>query len=148
MEPQVPDRPDPVRLYAEDETGATVILHTRRHRLYPMRFWTMFETTTALLATLDRPVCYHRALLFLLTVLDPIQFRRVSAREVAQGAKISMASAERALALLELDAVIIANGQPTGAKARRLSNRLCWASNSERFNQTDPDPEVRDARGR
>lgn len=137
-----------LRLYAEAEDGSTVILHTRKHRLYPERFWTMFEETTKALAQMDRPVCYHRTLLYLISVLDPIQFRRISAKEVCRGAKISFPSAQRALSMLEADGVILTNGERTGALARRLSNRICWASTSERFNQVPRDPEVQDARGR
>ena len=139
--------PDTSRLYAEDETGATVVLATMRHRNYGRRFLTMFQETTAQISGMDRPPVYFRALLHLLTRLDPVQPRRLSARELAQGANLSQASAERALAMLEADRVIFCSWQ-TGAKARRLNNNLCWMSNSEKWASTPKDPEVIDARGR
>jgi hypothetical protein len=135
-------------LYTTDASGATVQLEAVKQRRYRERFWTMFQTATEQVAAFDRPACYHRALLALLTLADPIQFRRISAREVAELAKLSTNSAERALAMLEADRVVLTNGALTGAKARRLNNRLAWASSADRHGQTPQDPEVIDARGR
>lgn len=145
MEPDNP--PSGVILYAEDAQGATVQLMGRPRARYRERFWTMFLDATTTLAAMDRPAAYYRCLLFLLTVLDPVQPRRVSAREVAEGAKLSQASAERALAMLEADGVIHGKGV-TGAKARRLTNRLVWASTAEKHGCATRDPDVTDSRGR
>lgn len=135
-------------LYTTDASGATVQLEAISSRRYPERFWTMFHSATLQLATFDRPAAYHRALLAFMTMGDPIQMRRISAREIAQAAGMSAISAERALALLESDHVIITNGQQTGAKARRINNRLMWASRADAHSTTAPDPEVIDSRGR
>lgn len=97
---------------------------------------------------LDRPSVYYRTLIFLATALDPIQFRRLSAREVAEGAGISQASAERALMMLESDKVVIHNSQSTGAKARRLNNRLFWGSSAQKRSETELDPMLDSTRGR
>jgi hypothetical protein len=135
-------------LYTTDATGTIVQLEAIKTRRYRERFWTMFHSTTTILAAFDRPAAYHRALLAMLTLADPIQFRRISAREVAECARMSPMSAERALAMLEADQVILTNGQMTGAKARRLNNRLVWMTTADRHGMTDADPEIIDARGR
>lgn len=148
--PPSPDGPEQstLSLYATDANGSTVQLEAIRGRRYRERFWTMFESTTHQVATFDRPACYHRALLAMMTLADPIQYRRISAREIAECSAMSMNSAERALAMLEADKVVLTNGAATGAKARRLNNRLCWASTADRHGMTEPDPEVIDSRGR
>jgi len=107
----------------------------------------MFEGSSQLLATLDRPTCYFRTLHFLLAMLDPVQWRRISAREIAQGAGLSMSSAERGLSMLESDRAIFCRGT-TSAKSRRLNNRLVSKTTSEKWNAATPDPEVIDSRGR
>jgi hypothetical protein len=135
------------RLYAEEEHGSTVVLQMRSHRNYPQRFFTMFETSSMLLAGMDRPTCYFRCLHFLLATLDPVQFRRISASEIAKEAHMSQSSAERGLALLEADRAIFCKGS-TGAKARRLNNNLISKQNSEKWNSAQRDPEVIDSRGR
>lgn len=135
------------RLYAETEEGSTVILKTFRYRHYRWRFWTMFAPAAETLAKFDRPPAYYRALFALMTTLDPVQFRRYSARELADAANMSNSSAERALAMLEADFVVIAKGKSAG-KSRRLNNRVAWASNSEAHNLAEIDPEPRDSRGR
>lgn len=108
----------------------------------------MFLQQASFLAGLDRPVCYHRTFLHLLAILDPIQFRKVSAREIAEATGLSQASVERALAMMEADGVILSNGAETAAKARRLSNQVVWASSAEKFQATERDRELTDARGR
>jgi len=134
-------------LYTTDAAGATVQLEAALSRRYRERFVTMFCNTTLLLATLDRPAAYHRVLLAFMTLGDPIQMRRISAREIAEAAAMSTISAERALAMLESDCVIITNGRSTGAKARRINNRLMWSSTAHAHSAATLDPEVRDARG-
>ena len=108
----------------------------------------MFAESVLTLASFDRPGAYHRALMAALTLMDPTQFRRISAREIGEAARMSTISAERALAMLEADGVIITNSLKTGAKARRLNNRLVSMTNAERYADLTPDPEVIDARGR
>lgn len=135
-------------LYTTDASGSTVQLEAITSRRYAERFWTMFHSATLQLAGFDRPAAYHRALLAFMTMGDPIQLRRISAREISQAAGMSTISAERALALLESDRVIITNGQQTGAKARRINNRLVWASRADAHAGATPDPEVIDSRGR
>lgn len=139
--------PPTVTLYTEDTNGTTVQLEAAPRRRYKERFLTMFMTTTQTLAGFDRPPAYHRALLTCLTMLDPIQFRKVSAREIAEASRLSVVSATRALAMLEADRVLITNGEQTAAKARRLNNTLGWASTAHRHGETTPDPEIIDARG-
>jgi len=108
----------------------------------------MFMTTTQTLAAFDRPPCYHRTLLTCLAMLDPIQFRKVSAREIAENSRQSPVSVERALAMLEADKVLITNGERTARKARRINNNLGWASTAHRHGTTEQDVEIIDARGR
>ena len=100
-----------------------------------------------MISRLDRPACYYRTLQFLLATLDPIQWRRLSAREIATEAIMSMSSAERAIAMLIADKVTFAQGT-TAARALRLNNRIVWKSNSEKWNCVQPDEEIIDARGR
>lgn len=133
-------------LYATDANGSTVQLEAVTSRRYKERFWTMFHSATTIIAGFDRPAAYHRALLAMLTLADPIQYRRISAREVSQAAGMSQISAERALAMLEADQVILTNGAATGAKARRINNRLAWASTAERNRITPEDPPIIDGR--
>lgn len=108
----------------------------------------MFYQGTVTIAALDRPAAYHRALLALMTLADPVQYRRISAAEVADAARMSVNSAERALAMLEADFVILNNGKATGAKARRINNNLAWASRADAHAATEADPPIRDGRGR
>lgn len=136
-----------VKLYTETEEGATIVLSAARARLYQGRFKTMFEASTMTIAMMDRPPVYYRAMLWLAAVLDPVQWRKISAREVARETGISISSAERALTMLEKDRVILTDGR-TFAKVRRLNNNLFWASSSEKWNRAERDPEVIDARGR
>lgn len=140
--------PSVLTLYTTDTNGATVALEATKSRRYPRRFWTMFSEETLRLATFDRPAAYHRALMACLTLMDIQQFRRISAREVGEAARLSTISAERALAMLEADQVIITNGKATGAKSRRLNNRLCSMTTAEKWADLDMDPEMIDARGR
>ena len=135
------------RLYAQEENGSTVVLQLRKHRGYGKRFFTMFESSSLMLAEMDRPPGYFRTLLYLMAVLDPVQFRRISVREIAKGSSQSMSSVNRAMAMLTSDRTVITRGRAS-AMSRRLNNRLVWASNSERFNEVEPDPEVFDSRGR
>lgn len=137
-----------VTLYATEANGSTVQLEAVRKGRYSMRFVTMFAPTLEAVAKLDRPACYHRTLFYLLTVLDPIQFRKVSAREIAEATCQSTASTERALAMLSADGLILANEGVTAAKGRRLSNRIAWMATADLHSQTPSDPEVTDSRGR
>lgn len=145
--------PSVITIYASDTNGSTVQLDAVRRGRYSQRFITMFHGAMTTLAAMDRPACYHRTLLHCLAVLDPVQFRKVSAREIAKATRQSQSSAERSLAMLEADGVLISNGEPTAGKGRRLNNSLCWASSAEKHaaRQPDalpPDPEPGDARGR
>lgn len=124
-----------------------VVLQMRQNRNYDRRFKTMFENSMVRLAGFDRPPVYYRVMLFLMTVLDPIQFRRMSAREISDEIGMSRISAERALSMLETDKVIFCKGA-TGAKARRLNNQVVWSSSSEKWNSAVADPVIQDARGR
>lgn len=136
-----------MRLYAEDENNSTVVLMPRRHRNYSKRFKTMFEEAMITLGQFDRPASYYRVMLHLLATLDPVQYRKISMSEIMAEIHASASSVERALTMLERDRVIFTKGT-TSAKARRLNNRICWASNSEKWNAAEADPEVIDARGR
>ncbi len=108
----------------------------------------MFPQAMEALAKMDRPACYHRALYYCLSHLDPVQMRHLSARDLATDTGQSMSSAERALAMLEADGVLIADGRSTAAKRRRLNNNLFWASSAHRHSETAADPVLEDARGR
>lgn len=140
--------PSVLTLYTTDTQGATVALEATRSRRYSRRFWTMFADTCLLVAGWDRPAAYHRALMACLTLMDPTQFRRISAREIAEAAGLSIISAERALAMLESDQVIMTNGKATGAKARRINNRLASMTRAETYEALPADPQPRDSRGR
>ena len=137
-----------VTLYATEANGSTIALEAVRRGRYRQRFCTMFTPALAQLASLDRPACYHRTLLHLLTVLDPIQPRKVSAREIAEATGQSQASVERALTMLTADQVLLTNSGKTGALARRLNNRVCWMATADLHSRAGADPEVSDARGR
>jgi len=148
MPAKVDPAPTVLTLYATDCMGSTVQLEAVSSRRYRERFFTMFATTASLISSFDRPAAYHRALLAFLTLGDPVQFRRISARQVAEAAHMSPISAERALALLESDGVLISNALSTGAKARRINNRLVWASTAAAHSAATPDVEIIDSRGR
>lgn len=107
----------------------------------------MFDTTFQSMAKMDRPPCYYRALFQCLSLMDPIQFRRISAREIAEASGLSFASAQRAMSMLQADRAIIGKGKAS-SRAYRLNNRLCSMSSSERWNQETPDLEMIDSRGR
>lgn len=137
-----------LRLYTEDESGSTVALEAQLgpHH-YQTRFGTMFMNTMIRLAAFDRPAAYHKALLYLTATLDSQQWRHVTAKRIAQECGMSQASAERALAMLEADRVILSKG-PRSHRERRMNNTLAWYAGARRHNETDPDPEVIDGRGR
>lgn len=141
------DPADTLLLYTIAEDGSTVALAGRKRHHYSERFLTMFVEMMMLLSKLDRPPVYYRALFWLLTKLDPQQERVVSASQMAEGAEMSQASAERALAMLEADKVILATG-PRCARRRRINNRVAWTSRASAHNYAPKDPEVADARGR
>lgn len=107
----------------------------------------MFDTTFQFLAGLDRPSAYHRTLWQCLALMDPVQFRRISATEICKAAGMSHISAQRGLAMLQADRVIFGQGKGA-ARAYRLNNRLVSMTSSEKWNKLSPDPEVIDARGR
>lgn len=133
------------RLYTTDENDTTVVLLARPHRNYQWRFLTMFTPGLTKLSQLDRPSVYYRTLFHALSVLDPVQFRSFTARECAESAGISMISAQRAIAMLEQDQVLIRIGKGS-AKRMRLNNQVAWASTSEKHNAAEMDPEPTDAR--
>lgn len=107
----------------------------------------MFESTFQLLAAMDRPSAYHRTLMQCLAMMDPVQYRRISAREICEKSGMSHMSAQRGLAMLQADRVIIGQGAGAG-KAYRLNNRLVSMTSSEKWNALPPDIEVIDSRGR
>lgn len=144
------ERQGTFRLYTEDESGATVILSARRMKGYNQRFATMFMETFSTMAMMDRPACYWRVLFHLVTVLDPIQFRAQSAREIGQAACICPKSAERGLALLLSDRVILKLGAKSGTRYR-LSRQLASMSKVEIYQDAQEavqDLPVIDSRGR
>ncbi|MEM9197199.1 MAG: hypothetical protein AAGD12_05035, partial [Pseudomonadota bacterium] len=120
------------RLYATDETGATVALETIRKGRYNERFLTMFNGVAQHMSTLKRPAAYWRVMLYCLATLDPIHFRRLAAADVAKATGVSRAATERAMALLEADRVVIAEGA-TAAKVRRLNRSVCSMSRADRW---------------
>lgn len=134
-------------IYATDANGSTVMLETKRRKLYPARFATMFESTFSLLAGLDRPACYHRTLMQCLVTMDPTQWRKISASEIARETGMSHMSAKRGLGLLQSDRVIFGKGRGA-ARAYRLNNRLVSMTTSEKWHNLDPDLEAIDSRGR
>ena len=107
----------------------------------------MFESTFSLLAGLDRPACYYRTLCQCLTMMDPTQWRRISAREICEASGMSHMSAQRGLALLQSDKVIFGKGRGA-SRSYRLNNRIVSMTTSEKWNNLDPDLEVIDSRGR
>jgi len=134
-----------MRLYTTDEDEAIVTLIARPHRNYQWRFLTMFAQGLQRLSKLDRPSVYYRVLFHALSVLDPVQWRHMTAREVAEATGMSLISAQRASAMLRMDKVLMEKGK--GAALRmRLNNQIAWASTSEKHNQATPDLEIRDAR--
>lgn len=107
----------------------------------------MFDHSFQTMAEMDRPPCYYRTLFQALAMMDPIQFRRISATEICKASGMSHPSAQRGLAMLQADRVIIGKGKGA-ARAYRLNNNLVSMSSAERWNQEPRDPEVYDARGR
>ena len=105
----------------------------------------MFDSTFSFLAGLDRPAAYYRTLMQCLNMMDPVQFRRISANELSNEAGMSLISAQRGLAMLQADMVIIGKGKAS-AKSYRINNRLVSMTSSEKWNQLPPDPEVIDSK--
>ena len=105
----------------------------------------MFANGLSRLSELDRPSVYYRALFHSLAVLDPVQFRTLTARQVADATGMSHISAQRALAMLEADRVLLRTGKGV-AKRMRLNNQVAWASTSEKHNQAVMDLEIVDGR--
>mgnify|MGYP001277183818 CR=1 FL=1 len=117
---------------------------------YPERFMSCFTASMAFLAALDRPAAYHRALWFALSRLDAQEYRRLSARQVAEGTGMSRSNAERALSMLQADRVIHVRGVSSDLE-RRLSRRLGWYQGATLFNEAElaaADPQLVDGRGR
>lgn len=107
----------------------------------------MFDQSFQTMAEMDRPPAYYRVLFQALALMDPIQFRRISATEIAKASGMSHSSAQRGLSMLQADRAII--GQGLGAaRSYRLNNNLVSMSSAERWNQEERDPEVFDSRGR
>lgn len=138
---------DTARLYATDEAGSTVVLEARRRINYSMRFLTMFSPTAEALASFDRPSVYWRTLFFCFSALDPIQERALFSTDVAHETGMSAISAQRALAMLVTDRVLISTGRKA-KKRYRLNNRLAWGSSAVKHNLVEADPEPEDGRGR
>lgn len=137
-------------LYAVTDTGARVTLRAHPSSSYGVPFVTLMVPTLAAIAALDRPAAYHRTLMAALIHLDPINWRSVSARRLAETAGLSRISTERALAMLEADRVILGRGRAS-AKERRLSRELASASSAATWreaNAREPDMEVIDGSGR
>jgi hypothetical protein len=107
----------------------------------------MFDTTFAFLSSLDRPAAYYRTLFQCLNVMDPVQYRRISATEICKEAHMSHMSAQRGMAMLQADKVLIGTGIAS-ARKYRLNNNLVSMTSSEKWNNLTRDPEVIDARGR
>jgi len=139
--------PATMRLYTTDENETTVVLMAKRHRHYRWRFLTMFANGLQSLSELDRPAVYYRALFHCLAVLDPVQFRTLTARQVADATGMAHISAQRALAMLEADRVLLRTGKGVGKKLR-LNNQVAWASTSEKHNLAQMDLEIVDGRKR
>ena len=138
------DHKEVTKLYAETTSGATAELVARREFHYNRRFLTMFEETLAELARQKRPATYFRVCLAVIGRLDPIQFRRLSAREIAEETLISKISVERSLSQMERDKVLIGKGRGAG-KALRLNTWLASKSRADRYIQAvqeanDPRP--------
>lgn len=141
------NQPTILSLYTEDANGATVQLEAVRSRRYGQRFGTVMMQHLELMCRLDRPSCYWRCLMALQTVLDPVQWRRVSATDVRVMTGMSGASVERGLTMLAADKVIFCKGT-TAALSRRLNNNLIWMARADAWANRAPDPEVCDGRGR
>lgn len=145
-------RVDPDELhpsYIEEGPETTRPKPRPKRRTYPVSFMTVFEPTLRQLAQLERPAAYHRVLWACVggELLDPMHWRTLTARNVAKAAGVSQISAERALAMLEADRVILAQGRAS-AKQRRLSRRLCSNVSAEDWAMAETDPPVVDGRGR
>ncbi|MGB0823175.1 MAG: hypothetical protein ACPGSK_03505 [Alphaproteobacteria bacterium] len=137
-------------LYTTDQSGETRLLELTPKRRYPERFLTMFPNAMEGLAAMDRPPSYYRTLMHLCAVADAKQFRKITAREIAEATNQSLPSVDRAMAMLQADRVIITSGRGVG-KTIRLNSRLAWMSSAEkraRQMADSPDPELEDARGR
>ncbi len=142
--------PHQMVLYTTDAAGETRQLIAAPIRRYPERFLTMFTNAAEMVAALDRPPCYYRTLMHLLGVLDARQFRKVPARQIAESTGQSLPSVDRAMAMLQADAVIITSGKGV-AKTIRVNSRFAWMSSADKRAKQmadSPDPELIDARGR
>ena len=132
------------RVYVETESGATEVLQLRRHRQYPERFMTMFSGTFQMLAGKERPACYFRTLCAALVIFDPVQSRRISIVEICRACPgLTPRSAQRGMALLQADRVILSTGAGA-AKAYRLNNRLLSTQSAEKWNALQSDPRIID----
>ena len=136
-----------VEIIAEDTAGRQVTLHGCARSKYPERFCTMFQPTMKLVATWDRPPAYHRTLLHLLGILDPVQWRSAPASAIAAATGLSAPSVERAFSMLLADQLIFTQGR-TASRKLRLNNRLVWMSTVRRYLAANLDPMPEDARGR
>ncbi len=153
-------------IYATDADGSTVTLVPERRRRaparYPWRFATMFRPALLALCAIDRPAAYYRVLFASLAMFDPIEWRTVSARTIADATGLSRISVERALSQLTADRVLLTRGRASAVQ-RRLSRRVASLSSVERWADQpmdrellSPDPadellddmELLDARGR
>lgn len=120
------------KLYATDAAGTTVELHAKFEHRYQRRFLTMFDDTLVSLSRLSRPPTYFRLLLICLVRFDPVQYRRISLRDLAAEAGLSMSSAERAFSLLRADNVVMTTGRASNLSCR-LNIHLLSKSSSRRY---------------
>ena len=104
----------------------------------------LFHPALDFLAALQRPPSYYKVLWAACEHLDSSRWRVLSARRAAEVARISRASAERALALLEADRVNLARGRAS-AKERRLSRTYCSTTGPERWLREPTDPDLIDS---
>ena len=140
---------DPPELRAVYVTEGAGAMRLRLHKsgAYPVTFTTALHPGREAIARLDRPGTYHRALTAFEMLGHSIEWRVVPARMVAERASLSRISAERALAMLEADRVILARGRGAG-KERRLNRRAYSTTTAQAWHEAGPDPEIIDGRGR
>lgn len=149
MRDRDPDAPRLRAVYVR--TGPEAMrLSVHRTGAYPVTFTTVLHPGREAVARLDRPGSYHRALAAMERLAHTIDWRVIPATDVAERSGLSIASAERALAMLEADRVVMAKGRGYG-KRRRLNRTVYSTSTAQAWQEAqehEPDPEVIDGRGR
>lgn len=143
------DDPDAPRLRAVYVTTGPDAMRVAVHRTgaYPVSFTTALHPGREAVARLDRPGSYHRALAALELLAHAVDWRVIPAADVAERSGMSVASAERALTMLEADRVVLAKGRGYG-KRRRLNRNVYSTTTAQAWHEAGPDPEVIDGRGR